>query len=133
MRILMGFLILIMLALIVLLVWLVVEALSPPILTQGEVYEKEFIPAHSQMMIMPMVIYSGKTTTTVMIPYMYYYPDIWVIRIKSFKNGKWVTEDFYVSREVYDAIKIGSEFKYEPNRGDLNDQPYTREEVTETN
>lgn len=131
MGILMGFLILVVVALLALLVWIIVDAVSPPNLTEGEVYEKEFIPAHSQMMIIPIIISNGKTTTTIMMPYMYHYLDSWVIRIKDFQDEKWVTEDFYVSKDVYDAVTIGSEFKYEPNRGDLDDQPYTREEIEE--
>lgn len=131
MNIFLGLLVLLALALIAVLVWLLIEALSPPKITEGEVYEKEFIPAYNQMMIIPIVISNGKTTTTMMIPYMYYYPDSWVIKIKDFQDNKWVTEDFYVSEEIYNAVTIGSEFKYQPDRGDLNDQPYTREEVEE--
>lgn len=112
-------------------IWALIIFFKPPKITEGEVYEKEFIPAYNQMMIIPIVISNGKTTTTMMIPYMYYYPDSWVIKIKDFQDNKWVTEDFYVSEEIYNAVTIGSEFKYQPDRGDLNDQPYTREEVEE--
>jgi len=129
MKVFLIILIVILLALVGFLVWIIIESLSPPILMQGEVYEKEFIPAHNQVMTIPIVITNGKTTSTILIPYMYYYSDTWVIRIKDFQGNKWITEDFYVSKEVYDVVNIGNEFKYEPNRGDLNDQPYTREKV----
>ena len=74
-----------------------------------------------------MVISNGKSITTMMIPYTVYYPDRYVIHIKAFRNGEWITEDFYVSQEVYDSISIGDMFLYDTDRGDLQDEPYTKE------
>ena len=62
-----------------------------------------------------------------MIPYFVHYPDRYVIFIKTYKDEEWKTEDFYVSKEVYDSIKIGDMFLYDEERGDLQDEPYTKE------
>jgi len=95
-------------------------------LKQGEVYEKEFKPAYDQLMFIPVVISNGKTCMTILTPYFYHYPDRYVIRIKSFKDNEWLTNEIYVSKNVYDSIVLGSEFEYVEGR-DLLNEPYTRE------
>ena len=64
-----------------------------------------------------------------MVPYTVYYPERWVIFIKSFEDGEWLTEDFYVSETVYNSISIGDMFEYDENRGDLEEEPYTKEKA----
>ena len=96
-------------------------------ITEGEVYEKEYREAHTTVMMLPLVISNGKTTKTTMIPFLVHYPDRYVIFIKAYQDEEWKTEDFYVSKEVYDSIKIGDMFLYDEERGDLQDEPYTKE------
>ena len=96
-------------------------------ITEGEVYKKEYREEHTTVMVLPLVISNGKTTTTTMIPYFVYYPDRYVIFIKAYQDEEWKTEDFYVSKEVYESINIGDMFLYDEERGDLQDEPYTKE------
>jgi hypothetical protein len=96
-------------------------------ITEGEVYEKEYREAFTTVMVLPLVIYNGKSTTTIMVPYVVHYPDRYVIHIKYFQGEEWVTEDFYVSKDVYDDINVGDMFEYDEERGDLQDEPYTKE------
>lgn len=96
-------------------------------ITEGEVYEKEYREAYTTVMVLPLVISNGKSTTTIMVPYVFNYPDRYVIHIKSFQDGEWVTEDFYVSKDVYENINVGDMFEYDEERGDLQDEPYTKE------
>ena len=105
---------------------LLLSACSPKI-TSGEVYDKEHRDAFVTVSFYPLVTYNGKTSTTTMVPYTVYYPERWVIFIKSFEDGEWLTEDFYVSETVYNSINIGDMFEYDENRGDLTDEPYTKE------
>ena len=107
---------------------LFLSACSPKI-TSGEVYDKEHRDAFVTVSFYPVVIYNGKTSTTTMVPYTVYYPERWVIFIKSFENGEWITEDFYVSEAVYNSINIGDMFEYDENRGDLTDEPHTKEKT----
>ena len=107
---------------------LLLSACSPKI-TSGEVYEKEYREAFTTVSFYPLIISNGKTTTTIMVPYTVYYPERWVIFIKSFEDGKWLTEDFYVSEAVYNSINIGDMFEYDANRGDLEEEPYTKEKA----
>lgn len=96
-------------------------------LTEGEVYDKEFKGAITQVMIVPVVISDGNTTSTTMIPYMYYYPDRWIIRIREPNgDGTYVTDEYYTTKEVYDSVNIGDTFSYDPYR-DFENEPYTRE------
>ena len=95
-------------------------------ITEGEVYEKEYKKASIMTIMQPVIISNGKTTTTMMIPYMIRYPDRYVIRIKAYCEDRWETEDFYVSKSVYDEINIGDMFYFDAERGDLDDEPYTK-------
>lgn len=96
-------------------------------ITHGEVYEKEHREAHNTVMVLPLVISNGKTTSTIMIPYIVHYPERWVIFIKAFNGEEWVTEDFYVSKDVFDTVQVGDMFEFDEDRGDLEDEPYTKE------
>lgn len=104
------------------------SACSPKI-TSGEVYDKEYREAFVTVSVYPVVTYNGKTSTTIMVPYTVYYPERWVVFIKSFEDGEWITEDFYVSETVYNSINLGDMFEYDENRGDLTDEPYTKEKT----
>ena len=97
------------------------------VITEGEVYKKEYREEHTTVMMLPLVISNGKTTTTTMIPYLVHYPDRYVIFIKAYQDEEWKTEVFYVSKENYDNINIGDMFIYDEERGDLQDEPYTKE------
>lgn len=96
-------------------------------IAEGEVYEKEYRAAHTDVRMMPVVISNGKTTTTTVIPYVVSYPDRYIIHIKAFNGEEWETEDYYVSKEVYDSVNVGDIFVYDTERGDLQDEPYTKE------
>lgn len=100
-------------------------------ITSGEVYAKEHMEAYTTVMTYPVVVSNGKTTTTYIIPYTVHYPERWVIYIKDFNGEKWIKEDFYVSKDVFDHIQIGDIFEYDENRGDLKDEPYTKEKQEE--
>ena len=78
-------------------------------------------------MMLPLVISTGKTTTTTIIPYTIYYPERYAIYIKAFDGEQWITEDFYVVKDVFDQISVGNMFEYDESRGDLTDEPYTKE------
>jgi len=106
---------------------LIVSLCGCSTITEGEVYEKEYREAHTQIMMLPLNISNGKTSSTIMVPYFIRYPERYVILIKAYQDEKWVTEDFYVSKEVYDTINIGDMFLYDEDRGDLQDEPYTKE------
>lgn len=97
------------------------------VITEGEVYEKEYREEYTAVVMLPLVISNGKSSTTTMIPYIVRYPDRYVIFIKAYQDEEWKTEDFYVSKEVYDSINIGDVFLYDEERGDLQDEPYTKE------
>lgn len=96
-------------------------------ITEGEVYKKEYKEACTSVMTYPVIISTGKTMSTIIVPYTVYYPERYVIHIKAFVNDEWVTEDFYVSKEVYDSINVGDMFVFDNGRGDLEDEPHTKE------
>ena len=113
----------------ILLVFVLFLSACSPKITSGEVYDKEHRDAFVTVSAYPVVTYNGKTSTTTMVPYTVYYPERWVIFIKSFEDGEWITEDFYVSEAVYNSIRVGDMFEYDESRGDLTDEPYTKEKA----
>lgn len=117
----------IILIVIILLIAVLLVGCSQEI-SDGEVYNKEFKEAHTQIVMIPTTMYNGKTSTTIMIPYTYYYPDRYIIYIKKFEDNEWKTADYYVTKEIYETINIGDQFEYVEGR-DLTDEPYTREKA----
>lgn len=97
------------------------------LINEGDIYEKEFKPEYTTVSVLPMTISNGKTVTTIMVPYTIHYPDRWVIYIKAYEEEKqeWLTEDFYVSKEVYDSVNIGDRFVFDESMG-TRDEPYTK-------
>ncbi len=96
-------------------------------ITEGEVYKKEFKEAHTQLVTLPLTISNGKTVQIITVPYIIRYPDRYIVYIKSFQDDEWAAESFYVTPEVYDRIGIGDMYEYDEDRGDLKEEPYTRE------
>lgn len=97
------------------------------LINEGDIYEKEFKPEYTTVSVLPMTISNGKTVTTIMVPYTIHYPDRWVIYIKAYEEEKqeWLTEDFYVSKEVYDSVNIGDRFVFDESMG-TRSEPYTK-------
>ena len=99
-------------------------------ITEGEVYQKEFKPSHSEVRFVPLTMYNGKTSTMILMPFTYYYPDRYVVYIKSFIDNEWKTADYYIPKEIYETINMGDQFEYVKGR-DLTSEPYSRERVIE--
>lgn len=94
----------------------------------GEVYEKEFLPASLELRWLPLTRYdpNSKTSHVQMQPYWVRKPDRYVVRIKAYKGEEWQYDEWYVPREVWDTVEIGSMFEAETKRGDSNKEPYTK-------
>ena len=95
-------------------------------ITDGEVYQKEFKEAHNEVRIIPVTIYNGKTSSVIMMPYIYHYPDRYIVYIKKFEDNEWKTANYYITKEIYETINIGDQFEYVKGR-DLAEEPSTRE------
>lgn len=96
-------------------------------ITEGEVIQKEFTPAHTKLRMIPVVYSNGKTTHTAIIPYVYSYSDKWTITIRAYsEDGEEIRETFRVSEQVYDETELGSEFIYTDDM-EPDEPEYTRE------
>lgn len=102
-------------------------------ITQGEVVDKTFSPAHVQTMLVPVFISNGKTMTTYFIPYVYQYPDTWTITISGpGEDGETETATYRVTQEVFDAVPLAAEFIYKPEM-EPSEPEYRRERSTGKN
>lgn len=77
-------------------------------LEEGTIIEKKYEPARTYVMLMPMIIFTGKSTTTIMIPYVIYDNEDFIIKVKGYDNeGKYREENFYISKIEYDKLNVG--------------------------
>lgn len=97
-------------------------------ITSGEVVEKNFTPAHSEVRLIPVVISNGKSVRTRIIPYVYCYSDRWEVTIAAWdeEEKKTQTATYRVTEEVYKAVEIGAEFVYDKDMKPIEPE-YTRE------
>lgn len=97
-------------------------------ITSGEVVEKNFTPAHSEVRLIPIVISNGKTCITRVIPYTYHYSDRWEITIAAWdeEEKKMQTATYRVNEGVYESVEIGDEFVYKKDMKPIEPE-YTRE------
>lgn len=78
-------------------------------ITDGEVYEKKVILAHTEMILIPIIISSGKSTTTVLVPYWFWYPEQYRVCIRKVdKNtGDYDTRSIYLTKEKFNTVTNG--------------------------
>lgn len=100
--------------------------------TEGEIYEKEFKPAETQTTVIPMVISTGKTVVTSVIPVIRHYPDRYIVRIRQYneEENTFLYNEYYVNAETYNKANIGDWFIYDEDYC-LENEPYTQEKVKE--
>ena len=80
-------------------------------LEEGDVVEKWYEPTHTYVALMPLIISNGKTTTTMMIPYVITDYEDWCVKIKGKYKEEERIETIYVSRKQYECLSIGSHLK----------------------
>ena len=87
---------------------------------EGEIFSKEFTPAHTAILLMPVVVSNGKTCTTTMVPMCFYYPDSYSVAIKNYNREakKKDTRIVYIEKQVYDKVNIGQWYCIAENDGD---------------
>jgi hypothetical protein len=77
----------------------------------GNVVEKWHEPKTNSMMIMPIVIPSGKTYTTIMVPYYIQDNEDWCVKVTGIgEKGDTITKTYYVTPAAYDTLSIGKFF-----------------------
>lgn len=81
-----------------------------PRLDNGVVVSKRYEPATSTVMIMPLILSNGKTTTMIMVPYVVYDDPDWVLTVTGDDDrGERITEDWYISELQYSRVSVGDE------------------------
>lgn len=90
---------------------------------EGEIYEKEFLPYHTEMTLMPIIISTGKSCVPILMPMWFNYPDAYKISFKKFseKKNKFETRTVYTSKYVFDSSAIGNWYKI--CEDDCDEQP----------
>ena len=91
--------------------------------------EKIFTPAHSEIIVIPVVHSNGKTSYTTMIPFVYHYSDNWEVTIQQYSEDEssMLSATYRVTEEVYNSVEVGAEFVYDKDM-EPNTPQYTREE-----
>jgi len=97
----------------------------PPTITEGIVTELEYMPEDNDVIMMPIVISNGKTTTTMMTPTYIHHDEAFRVVIKDGKE----TEDFYVDKKTYKQLKVG--IRYRAGNDVENTRPETSRDASE--
>ena len=79
-------------------------------LEEGTVVNKHYEPMEKNLIIMPLVTSNGKTTTTIMMPYLVTDNEDYVLHIKGIHKGEEVTEKVYTSKGCYESMKNGDKW-----------------------
>ena len=80
-------------------------------LEEGDVVEKWYEPARTYVAVMPMTILTGKSTTTIMVPYVVTDNEDWCVKIKGKYKGEERVEIVYISQKQYECVRTGSHLK----------------------
>lgn len=91
--------------------------------TYGEIINKEHNEPYRQLLMLPVHISNGKTSTTILVPYWIFHEENWKIEIKGKnKDGKIDTETYYITEDLYDNISIGDMYEYR-EKFDTTEEP----------
>lgn len=85
------------------------EELRPPHITDGVITELNHEEEYSEVILMPMSISNGNSTTTIMQPTYIHYPETFEVVIE---NGD-KKEDFYIKEKAFKNLKVGERFKFD--------------------
>lgn len=85
------------------------DEMKPPNITEGEIVELNHEDAYSQLIMIPITISNGKTSTTMMQPTYVYYPEMFEVVIRDGEKR----EDFYLEQSVFENLNIGDRFRFD--------------------
>lgn len=99
-------------ALVVILALSVLLSGCKPKITSGVVVDKTFKPARTVTQMSPLIIPTGKSIRTIMIPRTVRYSEAYTITIETRDSESGETEraTYKVQKSVYDSLKIGDFF-----------------------
>ena len=98
-------------------------------ITEGKIIEKEFTPAHTETILLPVVTKVGNSTFTNLIPVTRDYEDQWVIIFEGVnEKGEIDIRKVYTDEETYNSHEVGDNFIYVEDR-DEDEPEYTEEEL----
>lgn len=107
------------------LIYGIYDELRPPEIIEGKITKLEFLPESEKAVLTPLVISSGKTVTTSMIPTYIHNPASYRVVIE---NGN-KSEDFFVKKSVYKKLKIGYRFRVDDDT--TNKRPEISRDATD--
>lgn len=76
-------------------------------LEEGTVVNKHYEPMEKDLVVMPLIMSNGETTTTMMIPYLVTDNEDYVLHIKGIYKGEEIIEQVYTSKECYENMQNG--------------------------
>lgn len=80
----------------------------------GEVYDKYYIPAHSESYTTYERVYDdGKYRSAPVLKFRYVPAEYRILIRRENDKGEWDTASYKVGKERYDSIKIGDEVSFE--------------------
>jgi len=87
-----------------------------PEITDGIIITKIYEPATEEMSLLPIAVPSGKSTSIMLIPYMIYDDEDYIIEIQKVMDNRNVpvSRRLYITKEEFDSVNIGDTFVVKP-------------------
>lgn len=74
----------------------------------GNVIERWYEPSRKYVVVLPMVISTGKSSSTILIPYIMYDNEDWCVKVKGIgSKGDTITRTYYVDKIAFDTLSVG--------------------------
>jgi hypothetical protein len=90
----------------ILLLLLITYSCKPPI-TEGIIIDKYYEPNHTYITVLPIVTTNGKTTSTIMIPYVIYDNEDYCVKVRGINiDNDTIINTLYLSKSQYDTLNI---------------------------
>ncbi|HML73348.1 MAG TPA: hypothetical protein PKB02_02510 [Anaerohalosphaeraceae bacterium] len=79
-------------------------------ITEGEIYEKIYEPAHTDTYLQPIMVCDGETTSVTWLPMTEYDDEDFIIRFKAYVDGEHRTRTLFVNKQIYERVSVGDWF-----------------------
>lgn len=86
-------------------------------ITEGYIIQKWYEPAETNLVLIPILISNGKTTSTVLMPYTIYDGEDYCIKVIGVTSeGKEKTKKLYLTPDEYDLVSIDDFYVIEKDK-----------------
>ena len=97
---------------------------------EGEICDLQFQEEYTMTLLLPVNIYTGKTHSVILVPYIRRYPDRYYVKTKTYNEEKenYEYNECYVTKDCFEKLEIGQWFVYDKTYC-FEEEPYIQEKA----